>query len=122
MRTVACDTFEMVLALYGGHVNKLYIDLILKAKLLNCNQILGLVTDQNYVAYITVRKRSCGKVMFLHLSVSQSVHGGCLPQCMLGNTTPCPVHAGIYNPCPVHAGIDMATAADGTHPTEMHSC
>ena len=25
-------------------------------------------------------------------------------------------------PCPVHAGIDMATAADGTHPTGMHSC
>ena len=23
--------------------------------------------------------------------------------------------------CPVHAGIDMATAADGTHPTGMHS-
>ena len=32
-------------------------------------------------------------------------------QCMLG-----------YTPCPVHAGIDMATAADGTHPTGMHSC
>ena len=30
----------------------------------------------------TVRKRSCGKAMFLHLSVSHSVHGGggvCLP-------------------------------------------
>ena len=25
---------------------------------------------------VTVRKRSCGKVMFLHLSVSHSVHGG----------------------------------------------
>ena len=24
--------------------------------------------------------------------------------------------------CQVHAGIDMATAADGTHPTGMHSC
>ena len=33
---------------------------------------------------------------------------------------PRPVHAGIQ--CPVHAGIDMATAADGTHPTGMHSC
>ena len=82
MRTVAFGTFQMTLALYGGHINKLYIDLILKAKLLNCNQILGLVTDQNYVAFITVLKRSCGKVMFLHLSVSHSVHGGCLPQCI----------------------------------------
>ena len=27
-----------------------------------------------------------------------------------------------HTPCPVHAGIDMATAADGMHPTAMHSC
>ena len=27
---------------------------------------------------ITARKQSCGKVMFLHLSVSHSVHGGCM--------------------------------------------
>ena len=26
--------------------------------------------------FITARKRSCGKVMFLHLSVSHSVHRG----------------------------------------------
>ena len=38
------------------------------------------------VAVITVRKRSCGKVMFLHLSVSHSVGGGSLPQCMLEYT------------------------------------
>ena len=37
--------------------------------------------------------------------------------------TSCPVHAGIHTPpCPVHAGIDVATAADGMHPTGMHSC
>ena len=48
---------------------------------------------------------------------------------------PCPVHAGIHTPCPVYAGIHTpdqcmlgytpppaATAADGTHPTGMHSC
>ena len=34
--------------------------------------------------FITVCKRSCGKVKFLHLSVSYSVHRGGLPQCMLG--------------------------------------
>ena len=58
-----------------------------------------------------------------------------------GQTPPCPVHAGIHTPlpsacwdtppCPVHvgihsaqlhAGIDMATAADRTHPSGMHSC
>ena len=48
-------------------------------------------------------------------------------QCMLGYTPPCPGHAGIHTPsCPVHAGIHApllaATAADGTHPTGMHSC
>ena len=34
-----------------------------------------------------------------------------------------PVHAGIHPPRRRgHAGIDMATAADGTHPTGMHAC
>ena len=37
---------------------------------------------------ITVRKRSCGKVMLLHLSVSHSVHGGVSAS----------VHAGIHPP------------------------
>ena len=57
--------------------------------------------------------------MFLHLSVSHSVHRGVSAS----------VHAGIHTPAgqthppfPVHAGIDSATAADGTHPTGMHSC
>ena len=36
-------------------------------------------------------------------------------QCMLGYTPPCPVHTKIHYP--VLAGIDMATAAEGTHPT-----
>ena len=63
------------------------------------------------VNVITVRKQSCGKVMFLHLSVSHSVHrGGAVypsmhwsrhslehtPQFMLGYTPPCPVHVGIH--------------------------
>ena len=62
-----------------------------------------------YCVIFTVRKRSCGKVIFLHLSVSHSVHkGGCLPHFILGYTSP----------RPVHVGIDMATAADGMHPLE----
>ena len=74
--------------------------------------------------------------MFLHLSVSHSVHGGGVSVSVhagihppgrhppsLGRHPPCPVHAGIHTPpCPLHAGIDMATAADSTHPTGMHSC
>ena len=42
-----------------------------------------------------------------------------------GQTPTCQVHAGIHTPptpCALHAGIDMATAADSTHPTGMHSC
>ena len=39
---------------------------------------------QRLINIITVRKRSCGKVVFLHLSVGHFVHRGCLLQCMLG--------------------------------------
>ena len=60
----------------------------------------------------TVRKQSCRKVMFLHLSVSHSVHGGCITACtgqtplldrhtLLGrHPPPRPVHAGIHTPLP----------------------
>ena len=37
---------------------------------------------------LTVHKRSCGKVMFLSLSVSHSVHRGVSAQCILGYTSP----------------------------------
>ena len=44
-------------------------------------------------------------------------------QCMLGYTDTAPLSSTYWHTqCPVHAGIDMATAADGTHPTLMHSC
>ena len=39
-----------------------------------------------------------------------------------GQTPPCLLGACWDTQCPVHAGIDMATAANGTHPTWMHSC
>ena len=65
--------------------------------------------------------------MFLHPSVSHSVHRGeCLPQCMLGYTprqTPprqTPPRADI--PLSRHPPQQTATAADGMHPTGMHSC
>ena len=59
--------------------------------------------------------------------VCHSVHGGCLPQYMLGDPlcpcmhTPTQCILGYTPPCPVHARIHMATAADGMHPTGMHS-
>ena len=41
-----------------------------------------------FLLIFTVRKRSCGKGMFLHLSQSFCSQGvECLPQCMLGYTT-----------------------------------
>ena len=45
--------------------------------------------------------------------MSASVHAGMHPQAGTPQTD---------TPRPVHAGIDMAAAADGTHPTGMHSC
>ena len=62
-----------------------------------------------------------------------------MPQCMVGYTpsqadsppsrqptppaqTPPRQTPPGQTPPPVHAGIDMATAADGTHPTGMDSC
>ena len=76
---------------------------------------------------LLVRQRNPQRRVFLCL----------LSHCMLGYT-PMQTHSlGIHTPrantprlpgacwntqCPVHAGIDMATAADGTHPTGMHSC
>ena len=60
--------------------------------------------------------------MFLHLSISHSVHRGVSAS----------VHAGIHpgqtpppwadTPLLSRPPPPMATAVDGTHPTEMHSC
>ena len=94
---------------------------------------------------ITVRKRSNGKVMFLHLSVSHSVHRreGCvypcvhwgkhLPgqtppvQCMLGYTPHCPVHAGIHTPLPsacwdTHLTAQCMLGYTPPPPTGGHCC
>ena len=98
----------------------------------NCTFCILIISPVSYYR----PQRSCGKVMFLHLSVilftegvSVSVHAGIsllrvdTPRQTppWADTPPCPVHSGIHPPCPVHAGIDMATTADGTHPTGMHS-
>ena len=66
-----------------------------------------------YLLLITVRKRSFGKVMFLHLCQSFcSRFGGwvCLPSTCWDTPPPWAdrnpprlVHAGIHTPCPVHA-------------------
>ena len=58
----------------------------------------------------TVRNSSCRKVKFYRCL---SVHGGRVSG---------PLHAGIHSPGQKPPGADTATAADGTHPTGMHSC
>ena len=84
-----------------------------------CRKVCSFVTDRN---------SSCGKVMFLHPSVSHSVHrveGVCtspLDRHPLADTlpprqTPPQADTSATPPPP-----ETATAADGTHPTRMHSC
>ena len=109
-----------------------YLKLIWDTRTLQC----AIVTVRNEVA----------KVMFLQACVCP--HGGCLPQCMLGYHTP-PSGAdppeqtppSPWEQTPPTPGADThppwsrqpplgadnppretATAADGTHPTGMHSC
>ena len=69
---------------------------------------------------ITVRNSSCGKVMFSQACVKNSVHWGvCMGGCMSGGT--CCRGGHVWQGACMTAG-EMATAADGTHPTGMHSC
>ena len=76
--------------------------------------------------FFTVRKRSCRKVMFLHMSVNHSVHRGvCIPACIKADTPRPTACWDTLPPRSVNAGIHAppaATAADGTHPTGIHSC
>ena len=69
-------------------------------------------------AFVTVRKRSCGKVKFSQACVKNSVHrrGGVHPP---GRPPPPPEQTPPQAPPPPQ---ETATAADGTHPTGMHSC
>ena len=90
-----------------------------------CYLMFTLSNDKNqknkiaFAFIFTVHKRSCGKVMFLHLSVSHSVHRG-------GSAS---VHAGIPPPWDQVPPQDQtpleqtppqqtATAVDGTHPSD----
>ena len=56
--------------------------------------------------------------MFLHLSVSHSVHRGNVSQHALRHAPPRTDSPGQAPPLPQQT----ATAADGTHPNGMHSC
>ena len=77
-------------------------------------------------------QRSCGKVMFLHLSVILFTGGMCgqTPNGQTpswadtpGQTPPLDRHPPQADtPLGRHPPKEMATAADGMHPTGMHSC
>ena len=80
---------------------------------------------------VTACKGSCGKVMFLHLSVSHSVHrgghvggtsgrGACIVvgACMAAGVC---VVGGMHGRGAMRTG-KTATEAGGTHPTVIHSC
>ena len=62
-------------------------------------------------------QRSSGKVMFLQLSVSHSVHRWGVFQTPPRQTPPLGRHPPADTPT-----TPMATAANGTHPTGMLSC
>ena len=76
---------------------------------------------------VTTCKRSCGKVMFLQLSVILFMGG--LSQCMLGYHPPPRASNPLEqehppprsSPCAVHAGR-YGQQAGGMHPTGMQSC
>ena len=76
---------------------------------------------------ITIRSSSCGKVMFLQVSVCPRGRGGkCTPP--LTDTPLCRHPLGRHTPPGRHplqadsSPHQMATAAEGTHPAGMHSC
>ena len=73
----------------------------------------------------TIRKRSCGEVMFSQVCVKNSVHRGCPARHPPGQTPPPPPPSGQTPPSPFWQADSplqqTATAADGTHPTGMHS-
>ena len=67
-------------------------------------------------------QRSCGKVMFLHLSVSHSVHRG-RGVCGRHPQAETPQAETPWADTPSrHSPGQTATTADSTHPTGMHSC
>ena len=72
------------------------------------------------VSVITTRKRSCGKVMFLHMSVSHSVHGVgglCLGLCPGGSLW----SGSLCERDPTPRTVTV-TNARSTHPTGIHTC
>ena len=72
---------------------------------------------------LSVRKQSCRKVMFLHLSVSHSDTEGSLSlvPCSLWGSLP-DRYPPDRDPSPLNRDPHVQWRVGGTHPTEMYSC
>ena len=101
VNSVNCDRLFTKLKSIILQVKSGLIHLIRKQCSLSVNPIFY----KNSINFVAVRNNSCGKVMFSRACIiPPAMHGGgcmCGGACMAGN---------------------MATAADSTHPTGMHSC
>ena len=90
--------------------------------MLPCYGYSTLPSNEDYI--FPARNSRCGKVMFSQGRVKNSVHGGggCLPHCTEGYTplrqTPPGKSPPGRHPLDRHPLPEMATAADGTHPTD----
>ena len=88
-------------------------------------------------AFLLPANEVWGKVMFLHLPISHSVHeGGGVCLWVQGVCLPLGFGVDVYHPPPRHTplhsnthtrtlghpAVEVAIEAGGTHPTGMHSC
>ena len=140
----------LALSLKGSwRIRRLHLWVRVKVSTHSTNAKLLLIASQcffysNYTLFesksnVTARKRIRGKVMFLHLSVSHSVHmggacvvgwpawqgvcvaGGHVWQGVHGRGGWCMEGGHVWQGGGVRAG-DTATEAGGMHPTKMHFC
>ena len=94
------------------------------------------VYNLHYILHFYRPQRSCSKVMFLLLSISHSVHRGVYSSMQWGRHPPGQTYPSMQwgrhppgqtplrqtPPWTDTPTGQTATAADGTHPTRMHSC
>ena len=98
----------------SNQVTVWFVAVTIRASLCSLNSLSECVAVSHLNNYRP--ERSCGKVMFLHLSVILSTGG---------EENPLNRHPSVDPPEQTpheHTPYETATAADGTNPTGMHSC
>ena len=104
-----------------------------KNKYVWCSQYLSTWITFVHLLIFTARKRSLGKVMFLHMSVILFTGGMCIPACTgygvsasgSRGCTPLGRHPQADHPGqppPDRHPLEMTTEGGGMHPNGMHSC